>query len=224
MNATSAKKISSDDRIALLGSSRGLGWHTYLELQKHNPKAQYFLSSRKILNRSAEVSDKTVLSSQDFSTGQLDTNYLNELIGFAPTRLIYLAGGGPYGLFEEKKWSDHQWALNTSFLYPAQLIHSIAANQKLWPQLKQIVVIGSAIAEQEADPLAASYASAKHAMKGLISSVQKEGSAKPEILLFSPGYMQTDLLPLNSKPRQNGTAESAHDVAKKLIAFIEKSD
>jgi hypothetical protein len=49
-------------------------------------------------------------------------------------------------------------------------------------------------------------------------------SLSPEVRLFSPGYMQTDLLPANSQPRQNGEAENPLDVAKKLIAMIEKND
>jgi short-subunit dehydrogenase len=219
-----SRKISSEDRIILLGSSRGLGWQTYQSLREESLAAAFLMSSRKIQERKDEVTEKTLLSPQDFSTGQVAESFLQTLTSFSPTRLIYFAGGGPHGIFEQKKWADHQWALNTSFLYPAQLLHKIISDFNSWPRLQQIIFIGSAIAEKNADANAASYAAAKHGLKGLITSVQKESSAKPEILLFSPGYMQTDLLPANSQPRQNGSAESPDAVAKKLIAFIEKSD
>ncbi len=219
-----ASQISYQDRFALLGSSRGLGWSTYQALEKSYPQSQFLLSSRKIAGRKNEISLATTLVPQDFSKSPVNESFLNVLKTFHPTTLVYFAGGGPYGLFGEKKWSDHQWALHTTFLYPAELVHSIFSDLSSWPDLRQIVLIGSAIAEAQPDPLAASYAAAKHALKGLVTSMQKESISLPRLRLFSPGYMQTDLLPANSKPRQLGLSENPFDVAKKLIAFIEKSD
>ncbi|MBC7741050.1 MAG: SDR family NAD(P)-dependent oxidoreductase [Bdellovibrionaceae bacterium] len=219
-----SKKTATIDRMALLGSSRGLGWATYQILTKNCPDAFYFLSSRKINNRSKEVTKLSTLIAQDFSKTPVASSFLDDLKKFNPTTIIYLAGGGPHGPFEEKKWSDHQWALNTCFLYPAELLHLVLSASESFLDLQQIIFVGSAIAEDRADPLAASYAAAKHALKGLITSVQQESSKKPKVRLFSPGYMQTELLPVCSKPRQAGIAEDAFDVAKKLIAFIEKND
>ncbi|MBC7419128.1 MAG: SDR family NAD(P)-dependent oxidoreductase [Bdellovibrio sp.] len=219
-----SRKISSDDRIVLLGSSRGLGWATYNQLISQSSDSSYFLASRKIKTRENEVSKNTVLAAQDFSKTPLDLSFLTQLKNFTPTRIIYFAGGGPHGVFEEKKWSDHQWAFNTSFLYPAELVHSILSDQSHWLGLRQIILIGSSVAENKADPLAASYAAAKHALRGMVDSMAQEASEKPIVQLFSPGYMQTDLLPAHSQPRQNGLAEDPVQVAKKLIAFIEKND
>lgn len=219
-----SRQICSDDRIALLGSSRGLGWATYQQLLGSLPEASYFLSARKILDRAEEISKQTVLAAQDFSKTPVAPEFLNQLQNFNPSILIYFAGGGPYGNFEEKKFSDHQWALNTTFLYPAELVHQILTAKSSWPNLKQIILIGSSVAEDKPDPQAASYAAAKHALRGLVSSIRQEATQKPLLQLFSPGYMQTDLLPAHSKPRQNGLAEAPTDVAKKLIAFIEKND
>ncbi len=219
-----SRQISSEDRIALLGSSRGLGWATYQELVKSFPRNSYFMASRKISVRQSEMSENTKLISQDFSKTPVDFNFLQSLAEFAPTHLIYFAGGGPHGLFANKKWSDHLWALNTTFLYPAELTHAILSSPAKWPSLKQIILIGSVIAENQADPLASSYAAAKHALRGLVSTLNAEGSSSAQIKLFSPGYMQTDLLPADSQPRQKGLAENPSDVAKKLIAFIEKND
>lgn len=214
-----------DDRIALLGSSRGLGWATYQELLAEQPDISYLLASRKIKAREGAISQNTILISQDFSKTPVESTFLQQLKNFAPTKLIYFAGGGPHGVFADKKWVDHQWALNTTFLYPAELIHSILAEPAQWPRLSQIIVIGSAIAETAPDPLASSYAAAKHALRGLVSTIALEGTSDGiQVRLFSPGYMQTDLLPASSQPRQMGLAENPVNVAKKLIAFMTKSD
>ena len=213
-------------RFALLGASRGLGWATYQALQNHDENFEFLLSSRKIEARRNEISAaNTTLLAQDFSRLPVDVEFVQNLKKFTPTDLIYFAGGGPYGAFSEKKWSDHQWALNTTFLYPAELLHVLLKEK--WPSLKKIILIGSAIAENKPDKNAASYAAAKHALKGLVETIQLEragSTSGPRVQLFSPGYMQTDLLPPHSEPRQKQLAENPLDVAKKLITMIEKSD
>lgn len=221
------QKITNSDRIAILGASRGLGWSLYQQLSFKAPEAYYFLSSRKIQNRSSEVSNKTELVTQDFSEVPVQEHFIDQLKKFKPTIIVYSAGGGPFGHFSSKKWSDHLWALNTTFLFPAELLHLVMINQKDWSDLKQFVLIGSAIAESSADPQASSYAAAKHALKGLISSIHaEEASARLnlQIKLFSPGYMQTDMLPKNSKPVQQGLAADPHLVAQQLIEVIEKNN
>ncbi len=115
------------------------------------------------------------------------------------------------------------WCLNTTFLYPAELLHHLLSEKTKWPFLRNVILVGSAVAEEAPDPGAASYAAAKHALKGLVATLQLE-SASPQIQLFSPGYMQTDMLPLHSKPRLMQLAANPVEVAKKLIAIIEKND
>jgi short-subunit dehydrogenase len=210
-------------KFLLLGASRGLGAATYKQLLLQYPEAEFLLSSRKILAHENLKAEKTNLIAQDFSKTPMNQNFLAQAQSFQPTHVIYFAGGGPYGNFADKKWSDHLWALNTTFLYPAELLHQMLSQKQNWPRLMQVILIGSSVAENQPDPLAASYAAAKHALKGLVSTVNLETNLF-KIKLFSPGYMQTDLLPLNSEPRQNKKAEDPVEVAKKLIAFIEKND
>ncbi len=212
------------NRIALLGASRGLGWALYTQLAEKNKKTCFLLSSRKITEKIKSVGNNTVLKPQDFSRLPVDTHFINDLIEFSPTHIIYMAGGGPYGTFASKKWGDHVWALNTTFMYPAELLHLILSHPNDWKSLRQIICVGSAVAESGPDPYAASYAAAKHALKGLISTLQHEGTGQPELLLFSPGYMQTELLPQSSWPRQQGIAEDVTVVADRLIALIEKNN
>ena len=211
------------EKFILLGASRGLGWCVYQQLLKQKPEAHFLLSSRKIENRKNEIGANTFLLAQDFSQSEVDKNFMNKLAEFQATTLIYFAGGGPYGLFQEKKWSDHLWSLRTSFLFPAELIHLILSQKANWPRLQKIVVMGSAVAEDKPDPKASSYAAAKHALKGLIDSIKLEQGGMPNLILFSPPYMQTDMLPANSHPRLNDSAENPVVVADRLIEYIEKT-
>lgn len=199
----------SSHKFILLGASRGLGWATYQVLQKRFPSADFFLVSRKI----GEGHFKSLKC--DFSK-ELSSEFINEIIEFKPTAILYFAAGGPYGLFQDKKWSDHEWALKVSFLFPAQLLHHLM--RVSIPSLKCFVAVGSSIAENKPDPGAASYCAAKHALKGLISTIQAENKSVFKVALFSPGYIETDMLPPQSWPRQQGLAETAENVANHLIS------
>ncbi len=134
---------------------------------------------------------------------------------FKPDRVFCFAGGGPYGEFAKKAYKDHEWALKVSFLSPVRLMH---AYLQVCPQ-GQWVMTGSAIAENSPDPGAASYAAAKHALMGLLSSLQLE-KPNPQIRLFSPGYMKTDMLPLNSAPREAQLAMEPEAVAEDFIKWV----
>ena len=195
-------------KFILLGASRGLGWATYQALAKKYPAAEFLLVSRKI----AEGNYQSFKF--DFAK-ELTSEFLTKLVDFKPTTIIYFAAGGPYGSFAEKKWADHHWALQVSFLFPAQLLH--ASMRESVSSLKKFVVVGSAIAENKPDPGAASYCAAKHALKGLVATLQAENNSAFNIQIFSPGYIETDLLPAHSWPRQQGLAESAENVADQLI-------
>lgn len=213
---------SSHHKFILLGASRGLGWATYLNLAKKYPEAEFLLVSRKISAKRSNslINSRTTLLDYDFSSAELSEDFLQHVQKFNPTAVIYLAGGGPFGVFQDKKWSDHQWALNVNFLTPAKLLHFILKQATQFPNLQQVVFVGSAIAESKPDPQAASYCAGKHALKGLITTVHAEQKSLVKVKMFSPGYMETDLLPLHSWPRQQGLAETAENVALELIDFL----
>lgn len=210
-------------RFCLLGASRGLGWGTYLALSQKYPDAEFLLVSRKIAARTADLKQKTQIHSFDFSKTSVD-DLIPTLQKFQPTDVIYCAGGGPYADYFESSWDSHNWSLKVTFLFPAELILKIGQSQKQngaqWPGLQSITVIGSLIAENAPDPMAASYCAAKHALKGLISTLQTEKSSQIQIKMFSPGYIATDLLPKNSAPRKDGRAQSVETVAAELISFL----
>jgi short-subunit dehydrogenase len=153
----------------------------------------------------------------DMSLPQQVESLLQTLRVFSPTRVFYVAGGGPHGDFAQKEWKDHEWALAVSLLSPLRVVH-FCLNL---PTVKQIVVVGSAIAESQPDPGAASYAAAKHGLKGCISSLQSE-TAK-DVRLFSPGYMSTDMLPPQAQARvgQKAAIDSPGLVAKLFIDWVQ---
>jgi short-subunit dehydrogenase len=218
------------EKVAVLGASRGLGLAISQYIALKNQNSQLLLISRKIKESLVQIQKKTpeVLGfnpSQvqsftcDFSNPHNITPLLEELKSFSPHQIIYVSGGGPFGDFQIKNWQDHNWALQVNLLFPAELLHRvlniIGAGVEL-EQLSQFVFVGSAIAESNADPRSASYATAKHGLKGLITSIQKENSPI-DIRLFSPGYIDTQLLPPNAWPRQNQKKiHKAEDVAQIL--------
>lgn len=210
-------------KYILLGASRGLGWATYQEIKRQEPNSEVLLVARKVDSKKNELKSLTTSYSFDLTKWATDQSLLAKMSEFQPTHIVYLAGGGPHGDFITKKWSDHEWALKINFLTPAQMIHQLCQNQDDFKNLKAVVVIGSSVAESKADPQAASYCAAKHALKGLISTLQMENKTAFKLHLFSPGYMETDLLPAHSWPRLENRAEKPEKVASELYLSLIKS-
>ncbi len=200
----------------LLGASRGLG-HCFLQkaraenIQIHNFSRRAPLDSEGVQTHVA-----------DFSNSEEWEILARRIRELAPERIFYFAGGGPFGDFQNKNWKDHQWGWRVSFECPAFLLHSYLRTPD---DLRQFVVVGSSIAESNPDPRASSYSSAKHALKGLITSVQAEQKSVLDLRLFSPGYMDTAMLPANAWPRQQaGLVKSPAEVAEMLWAWIHNAD
>ena len=204
-------------RFCLLGASRGLGWGIYLALSQKYTEAEFLLVSRKIATRSNELKPNTQIYAFDFSKASAE-ELIPIIQNFQPTEVVYCAGGGPYANYFESSWDSHQWSLKVTFLFAAELILKLGQSKGHQPE--SIIVIGSSIAESSPDPMAASYCAAKHALKGLISTLQMEKSCPIQIKMFSPGYIATDLLPKNSAPRLDGRAQSVESVASELINFL----
>lgn len=188
------------EKWILLGASRGLGLAFAKKSLAMESSQSLVVVSRKIEKGHFNIpAEKWTADFTDESQWNL---LLEKILAAGPSRIFYFAGGGPYGDFDTKAWKDHLWAYRLNFLFPAFLLHTAILSAK---NLRQIVYIGSAIAEDTPDPGAASYSAAKHSLKGLVTSVQKEIQAEQKSLdlrLYSPGYMNTDLLPPDAWPRQ----------------------
>lgn len=200
-------QIMKGEKWILLGASSGLGkaFAQWSESQTEAP--DLFLMSR-----------KSPLSA-DFSKEEEWEKIATQLQGLEPDRIFYFAGGGPWGPFNSKKWSSHLWTYRVNLLFPAFLISKFP-----WVGLKQATFVGSAIAENHPDADAASYSSAKHGLKGLITSIQAEKSLpQMDLRLFSPGYLDTPLLPSNAWPRQiPGKVASTAETAVQLGDWIQQ--
>ncbi len=193
------------DRVVILGASRGLG----AELVKYISAQTRFLVlgfGRKEPQLSALKDHFPLFEYQiaDFSTAKGQDQAIRYLIEENYSKVICVAGGGPYGLFHERAMRDHDWGWEVTFRFPARVIHAMLVAKRS----EQLILVGSSVAESEPDPLAASYSAAKHALKGLFASVRVENPGW-DLRLLSPGYMDTDLLPKNAAVRKGGVYDPA---------------
>lgn len=203
-------------KIAFLGCSRGLGRAV---LQIWDKNCDVTLVSRKVelLQSIAREFAKGQIRQCDLTLEQNINDLIELLIQNKVQNIFYFAGGGPHGFFEEKKWKDHEWAFKINFLTPARILHSLMGEKFL----KKFVIVGSQIAEDTEEPMGTSYAASKKAIKGLVESInarQEELSFK--LVLFSPGYMDTDMLPANAEPRKQGLARDVNLVAKEFMELV----
>jgi len=196
-------KNANSESVALLGCGRGLGAAVVAGWPDSLKSVKAVLSSKKI-ERLRDVVEEHKIAAEifahDYSKTEQVALLFEQLEKYNPQRIFYFAGGGPYGEYGKFEWKDHLWALQVSFLTPAMLVHWALIHYST--NTPQIIFIGSAVAEGKPDPFAASYSAAKHALVGLVSSVQIEYPAF-DLRLFSPSYMNTDLLPANCGPRRN---------------------
>lgn len=218
INNTSSMCDTSSKKIAILGASSGLGNALAREFDKN--QFRVLLSSRKkeLLSKTATALKNADFFVADYTSPIDQEKTFHRLKEFSPDHIIYCAGGGAYGKFEEKKWISHEWTFQLNFIFPAKLIHVClrsSSDNDSFKNLQSIIYIGSQIADNKSDAMAASYCAAKHAMRGLVTSIQgerlnetnNEGHIKKnkphcQVRLFSAPYMNTGLLPSGAWPHQ----------------------
>lgn len=199
----------------MLGGSRGLGAAISRRAVQEN--IDVLVLSRK----APESLPGCQWQSFDFSKAEQLSVVVAALEEFAPDVLIYSAGGGAYGRYGDKQWKDHEWTWQVTFQSPAFLLWTWYRGVFL-KSIEQWIVVGSAVAESKADPQAAMYCAAKHALRGLASSLQQEYPDKA-LYLFSAPYMDTDLLPSGSWPRQvPGLVQPVDKVADEILGSLKR--
>lgn len=215
------------ERIAILGASRGLGAALAEQISETSFEALLLVArNRENLERvksKVATAELVQIEKGDFSQNAEAERIGKLLANFQPTRVFVTAGGGAYGKFQDKEWKDQTWTFQVNFVFPAHLLHFILRSPVQFSKLRQIIFVGSSIAEHQPDPMASAYAASKHALRGLITSVQQE-SPPFDLRLFSPGYMDTGLLPANAWPRQKGLAESPQKIAQTLYEWALQHD
>ncbi|MCC7402823.1 MAG: SDR family oxidoreductase [Bdellovibrionales bacterium] len=206
--------------VAIMGASRGFGrafshriWddsvdrRLLLMARKAELLAElkeYLNNTKKDMNTRGEL---VKFFTCDFSREEGHVLAFQQLEMFHPERIFYFAGGGPYGAFEKMDWKDHMWAWTVTYVFAARVVHWAMQHN-----VEQVILVGSAISESQGDPRGASYSAAKHALLGLVRSIHMENPAF-DLRLFSPGYMDTDLLPAHAPPRHSEEMKSPIEVA-----------
>ncbi len=180
-------------KVAILGASRGLG--------SCLAKVAAMAGSdvRGFARKAGPAYDRVTYHLADFSNEEGQCAVLENLLSHPVERVFITVGGGPFGPYGQREFKDHLWAWQVTFLFPARVVHALMATGRSC----QIILTGSSVAESHGDPGAASYASAKHALHGLHSSLRLE-NPEWDLRLFSPGYMDTTLLPRNAAVRSVG--------------------
>lgn len=204
-------ELKSPERIALFGIGSGLGEQLARELLAKGTQLAAW-------SRSNSIGEGVQFHQSDFSARVQWDRIAGEVLKFQPQRVIYVAGGGPYGLFHQKAWGSHEWALNVNFLFPAFLTHALLQR----PGIRQMLFVGSAIAESKPDSKAVSYSASKHGLKGLVLNLASEYK-DIDVRLFSPGYMKTKMLPENSEAVQKGMAQEPRQVAIEIINWMQEN-
>ena len=193
------------ERALILGASRGLGAELVRCVADHRfPVVGYGRKEERL----KALREKFPLFSYhvaDFSKPASQEEALRDILTQNYSKIFYVAGGGPFGPYQAREWKDHEWAWQVSFQFPARLMHLLLATDKPPPQ---VVLVGSSVAESAPDPNAASYCAAKHALRGLFMTLKGDNPSW-DLRLFSPGYMDTELLPQNAPVRAHGVYSPA---------------
>lgn len=197
----------------ILGASRGLGYELSKTAASQGARVTGFARKGELLATLEQEFQSFSARIADFTRPEGQQTVLSYLTEQPIDKIFYVAGGGPYGPFEKPDWKDHEWAWEVTFKFPAKILHTLAR----MPQKPQIILVGSSIAEADGDPKAASYASAKHALRGLQQSLNKE-NPEWDVRLFSPGYMDTDMLPASAPVRAQGVY-SPRQIAEELWSW-----
>ena len=214
-------------KVLIIGASRGLGCAIVRFLPEHLGSVESLTCVSRRNSDSVEAKILTLDMSKP-----LDQEFLGKEIEREKFDLvIYSAGGGPHGEFVKKDWKDHFWALQVGLIAPMYLSLAWLKMRGADPSKNaqgpgRFVIVGSRIAESNPDPLAASYAASKHGLIGFVSSVQGEVSeSRSRIWLFSPGYINTPLLPASAPVRHNGVKILSPDTAAQaLLRWVKKED
>ncbi len=212
-------------KIAILGASRGLGSELARKIVRDQDEGSLLLVARnrnnlesikkELLSLAGQKPFKIEIFQSDFSKEQDQERSLQALKTFQADQIFYCAGGGPHGKFSSKEWKDHLWSLQVSLIFPTRLTHWCLLQAQKMDLPRQLVLVGSSISEATPEPLGSSYSASKHGLKGLVHSINAEGDTL-DLRLFSPGYMDTELLPSGAAPRSQGQVWPKHIVAQKL--------
>ena len=211
-------KLTHMNRVIVLGASRGLGAEIVKKAGAEGARVTGFSRKEAPLKTLGLTVPGFEFHLADLAKLQGQDTVIRFLLENEVDKIFCVAGGGPYGPFGQANWKDHDWAWEVTFRSHARVLHALAQARRF----PQVILVGSSVAESEGDLGAASYAAAKHALKGLHGSLRLDYPAW-DLRLVSPGYMNTSLLPLNSTVREGGVYEPI-DVANDVWNWCKSAD
>ena len=220
---TETQNSINAERIAILGAGRGLG----LELSRlvsERPGNQLLLVS-KHAERARAICPKAEMLNLDFTLSEAVIATDQALRHFQPDRIWYIAGGGPFGYFQEKDWKDHIWAMKLNLLFPLELFHLNLRTSMRRPL--QWIFVGSGIAESRAEVKGLAYGTSKVALRAAWESFQAEQAPQHgfsprslDVRFYSPGYIDTGLLPPHAAPRDPVAQQRIESVTTVATDFL----
>lgn len=187
------------ERAIILGASRGLGAELAKKACAQNYPVTGVARKEAALKQIAQQFPLFDYRVADLAKPEGQDTVIRVLLEENFSKVFCVAGGGPYNLFGAAGWKDHDWAWEVTFRSHARVIHALAQSHRF----VQVILIGSSVAENAGDRNAGSYAAGKHALKGLHASLRLD-YPDWDVRLYSPGYMNTPLLPSGASVRQGG--------------------
>ena len=204
-------------KFAIIGATRGLGRAVFEALAASGQSGLLVARNATELEKMAALNEGWSYIKADMTKPEARGEIMQAISSMDLVSVIYCSGGGPHGDFYTKNWKDHRWAIELNFAAPAELLHFLGSKNKTAQH--QFVYVGSAIAEGTDETEGASYVASKRAMVGLLGSLRGRDPLL-DLRLFSPGYMNTDLLPKGAGPRKTGNKIlDPKVVAKELISW-----
>ncbi len=211
-------QIGRMDRAIILGASRGLGAELAKKACANNFPVTGMARKEAPLRLLQQQLPLFEYKIADLAKAEGQDTVIRHLLEESYAKVFCVAGGGPYAAFGAANWKDHEWAWEVTFRSHARVLHALAQAHRF----PQVILIGSSVAESGGDKGAASYAAAKHALKGLHASLRLD-YPDWDLRLYSPGYMDTPLLPLNASVRQGGVYDPI-DVANDVWLWSVSAD
>lgn len=202
----------------ILGASRGLGAALVRHAGLANARATGWARKADRMKRLSAMVPNFGFRVGDLAREADQASAIADAVSAGYDRIFVVLGGGPWGPYHAHEFRSHAWAFEVNFLFPAKLLHALARAGRFPP----VVLTGSAVAEAAADPFAASYGAAKHALRGLYLNLRAE-YPNWDVRLFSPGYLDTELLPAKAPPRLKGVYD-VQTIAAELWTWAHRPD
>ena len=216
-------------RVLITGGTSGIGFVTAQQLVLAGSQVAILARGREALSEVAQKLPSVATIAADVGNQQEARAAVEE----AAERLggldavVVCAGAASYGPFVESNLSDYEQTIRTTLMGTIHTAH--AALPHLERTCGSLVVVGS-VAGRLPTPWLATYAAAKHAVRGFVRSLACELRAQRRpvrVALIAPGPVDTPFwrrarTPDGRLPPEIRGAYPPEDVAAEIVASLRK--